>query len=94
MQSSQPSFLGNILCKEMQELVPELVCDKDHPPFQKQGGEDSAQVPHTEGCEQGLEVNMLKPGVKRPPQLDDLLERKRPQISSHCRPILWASMDS
>lgn len=68
--------------------VPELVCDKDHPPFQKQGSKDSAQMPHTEGCEQGLKINVLKPGVKRPPQLDDLSERKREPVSSCCPPIL------
>lgn len=84
---SLPSLAA--FCLEKRKRVPELVCNKDHPPFQKQGGKDSAQVPHTEGCEQGLKINMLKPGVKRPPQLDDLLERKRPQVSSCCLPIVW-----
>lgn len=68
--------------------IPELVCNKDHPPFQKQGGKYSAQMPHAERCEQGLKINVLKPGVKRPPQLNDLMERKRPQVSSHCPPVL------
>lgn len=84
---SLPSLAA--FCLRKCKRVPELVCDKDHSPFQKQGGEDSAQVPHAEGCEQGLEINMLKPRVKRPPQLDDLLERKRLQVSSRCPPILW-----
>lgn len=66
--------------------VPELVCDKDHPPFQQQGGKDSAQVPHAEGGEQGLEIDVLQPGVKGPPQLDDLLGTKRAQVSSCCSP--------
>lgn len=69
-------------CLRKCKRVPELVCDKDHPPFKKQGGKDPAQVPHAEGCEQGLKIDMLKPGVKRPPQLNYLLERKRPQVSS------------
>lgn len=52
--------------------VPELVCNEDHPPFQQQGGKDSAQVPHAQGGEQGLKINVLQPGVEGPPQLDDL----------------------
>lgn len=68
--------------------VPELVCDKDHPPFQQQGGKDSAQVPHAEGGEQGLEIDVLQPGVKGPPQLDDLLGTERAQVSSCCSPTV------
>lgn len=53
-------------------MVPELVCDEDDPPFQKQGGKNTEQVADAESGEERLKVYVFEPGVERAAQLNHL----------------------
>lgn len=53
-------------------MVPELVCDEDDPPFQKQGGKNTEQVTDAERREERLKVHVFETGVQRAAQLDHL----------------------
>lgn len=53
---------------------PQLVCRKDDPTLQQEGGEDSKQEAQAQGGEETLKVHVLQAGVWRPTQLNDLNE--------------------
>lgn len=53
-------------------MVPELVCNEDDPPFQKQGGKNTEEVAHAERGEKRLEVHVFEPGVQWAAQFNDL----------------------
>lgn len=61
-------------------MVPELVCDEDDPPFQKQGGKNTEQVADAERGEERLEVYVFQPGVQWAAQFNHLRGNRR---SSH-----------
>lgn len=71
IRQSKTACHSNTL-SEVATVVPELVCDEDDPPFQKQGGKNTEQVADAERREEGLEVHMFEPGVQRAAQFNHL----------------------
>lgn len=69
-------------------MVPELVCDEDDPPLQKQGGENTEQVADAERGEEGLKVYMFQPGVQGAAQFNHLPENRAAMRRSRT-PGLW-----
>lgn len=68
-------------------MVPELVCDEDDPPFQKQGGKNTEQVADAERGEERLKVYVFEPGVQRAAQFNHLPgNRSSREEGPHHRP--------